>query len=178
MHLYEKTIATEPIYDGKILKLRRDTVELENGQTACREVVEHSGGVCVLPITEKGTVLLVKQFRYPFGEVLLEVPAGKLNPGEDPAECGRRELLEEVGASAAEFIPMGVLYPTTAYLTEKIYMYFARGLTFSQQKLDEDEFLDVVELPFEEAVERVLSGEIKDSKTQIALMKGRLQFKL
>lgn len=174
MHLFEKKIASEPLYDGKILKLRKDTVELENGETAFREVVEHSGGVCVLPLTEDGQVLLVRQFRYAFGEVLLEVPAGKLNPGEDHRECGLRELLEETGVIPSSFEYMGVLYPTTAYLTEIIHMYIAKGLQFAEQNLDADEFLDVVKLPFEEALEKILTGEMKDSKTQILLMKARL----
>lgn len=176
MHLFEKTIASERLYEGRILSLRRDTVELENGKSATREVVEHSGGVCVVPLTENGDILLVRQFRYPFGETLLEVPAGKLNPGEDPFTCGKRELLEETGAVPVEYESMGVLYPTTAYLTEKIYMYVARGLTFEQQELDDDEFLDVVRMPFEKALAMVLSNEIRDSKTQIAIMKAKLLF--
>ncbi len=174
MHLFEKTISSERIYEGRVINLRKDTVLLENGQTAAREVVEHSGGVCIVPIMDDGTVLFVKQYRYPFGEVLLEIPAGKLNPGEDHFECGKRELLEETAAVAGEFIYMGMLYPTTAYLTEKIHMYLARGLTFAEQKLDDDEFLDVVKIPFEKAVDMVMSNEIKDSKTQIAILKTHL----
>lgn len=174
MHLFEKTIATERIYEGKVLNLRKDTIELENGKTAYREVVEHSGGVCVVPVMDDGTVLFVKQYRYAFGEVLLEVPAGKLNLGEDHFECGKRELLEEVGAIPTEYSYMGMLYPTTAYLTEKIHMYLATGLSFAEQNLDDDEFLDVVRIPFDKAVEMVMSNEIKDSKTQIAILKAKI----
>ena len=178
MHLFEKTTGTERIYEGRVINLRRDTVELENGKSATREVVEHSGGVCVVPIMDDGTLLLVEQFRYPFGEVLLEVPAGKLNPGEDHFECGKRELLEETAAIPQEYTYMGELYPTTAYLTERIHMYLAKGLTFAEQNLDDDEFLDVVKIPFNEAVEMVMSNKIKDSKTQIAILKAKIMLGL
>ena len=171
-HLYEKKLSSELIYDGKILKLTRDTAMLENGETAYREVVHHSGGVCVLPLDDKGNVLFVKQFRYPFETVLLEIPAGKREPGEDPLECGIRELSEEVGATAEEIIPLGKLYPTVAYNTEIIYMYLARGLSFHNQHLDADEFVDVVKIPLKEAYEMVMRDEIPDSKTQIAILKA------
>ncbi|MFA5657976.1 MAG: NUDIX hydrolase [Oscillospiraceae bacterium] len=174
MHLYERTLDCEIIHKGKIINVTRDTVELENGKTALREVVHHSGGVCVLPLTDENDVIFVRQFRYPFNDVLLEIPAGKLNEGEDPFECGKRELKEETGAVAAEYIFLGVMYPTTAYLTEKIHIYLAKGLDFSEQWLDEDEFLDVVRIPFERAVEMVLNNEIPDAKTQIAILKARL----
>lgn len=171
-HLYEKKLSSELIYDGKILKLTRDTAMLENGETAYREVVHHSGGVCVLPLDDEKNVLFVKQFRYPFATVLLEIPAGKREPGEDPLECGIRELSEEVGATAEEIIPLGKLYPTVAYDTEIIYMYLARGLSFHNQHLDADEFVDVVKIPLEEAYEMVMRDEIPDSKTQIAILKA------
>ncbi len=171
-HLYEKKLSSELIYDGKILKLTRDTALLENGETAYREVVHHSGGVCVLPLDDEGNVLFVKQFRYPFASVLLEIPAGKREPGEDPLECGIRELSEEVGAKADEIIPLGKLYPTVAYNTEIIYMYLARGLSFHTQHLDEDEFVDVVKIPLKEAYQMVMRDEIPDSKTQIAILKA------
>lgn len=172
MHLSEKTLSSELIFDGKIMKVTRDTVELENGENTFREVVHHSGGVCVVPLCDNGDVLLVKQFRYPFSDVLLEVPAGKREAGEDPLECGIRELKEEVGATAEKIIPLGRLYPTVAYDTEVIYMYLATGLSFSEQKLDEDEFLDVVRMPLSEAVEMVMQDKIPDSKTQLALIKA------
>lgn len=173
MHLSEKTLKVEDIYNGKIMKVTRDTVELENGDTAYREVVHHSGGVCIVPVTDEGEVLMVKQFRYPFKEVLLEVPAGKREAGEDPLECGIRELREECGATAEKVVPLGKLYPTVAYDTEIIYMYLATGLSFSQQQLDEDEFLDVVRMPLDRACEMVMNDEIPDSKTQLALLKAQ-----
>lgn len=171
-HLFEKKLSSELIYDGKILRLTRDTALLENGETAFREVVHHSGGVCVLPLDDDGNVLFVKQFRYPFASVLLEIPAGKREPGEDPLQCGIRELSEEVGARASEIIPLGKLYPTVAYNTEVIYMYLARGLSFHDQHLDADEFVDVTRIPLKEAYEMVMRDEIPDSKTQIAILKA------
>ena len=171
-HLFEKKLSSELIYDGKILRLTRDTALLENGETAFREVVHHSGGVCVLPLDDDGNVLFVKQFRYPFASVLLEIPAGKREPGEDPLQCGIRELSEEVGAKANEIIPLGKLYPTVAYDTEVIYMYLARGLSFHDQHLDADEFVDVIRIPLKEAYEMVMRDEIPDSKTQIAILKA------
>lgn len=171
-HLFETKIDSTQIYYGKILNVSRDTVRLENGETAYREVIHHSGGVCVLPLDDNGDVLFVKQFRYPFADVLLEIPAGKRELGEDPLECGIRELSEEVGATADEIIPLGKLYPTVAYDTEIIYMYLARGLHFGEQHLDEDEFVDVIRIPFDEAYKMVMRDEIPDSKTQLAILKA------
>ena len=174
MHLSEETIGVEEIFNGKILNVTRDTVILENGEQAFREVIHHNGGVCVVPLTDEGEVIFVKQFRYPFKKVLTEVPAGKLEKGENPLECGIRELKEEAGAEAKEIIPLGCLYPTVAYDTEIIYMYLAKGLTFSNQSLDEDEFLDVGKIPLEKAYEMAMNGELPDSKTQLAILKTYL----
>lgn len=171
MHLKERKISSEMIYDGRILKVTKDTVRLENGDEALREVVHHPGGSCVVPLTEDGEVLMVRQFRYPHGSETLEIPAGKLEYGEDPMECGKRELLEEVGATADNIYPLGSLFPTPAYDKEVIYMYLAQGLHFSEQKLDEDEFLDVEKVPLQDAVKMVMRDKIPDAKTQIALLK-------
>lgn len=172
MHLSEETLHVEEIYNGKILKLTKDTVRLEDGKTSIREVVHHSGGVCVLALTDDKEVFFVKQFRYPFKEALLELPAGKREIGEDPMECGIRELKEEVGATAKEIIPLGCVYPTVAYDTEIIYMYLAKGLDFGRQKLDEGEFLDVMKMPLEEAYQMVMEDKLPDAKTQIAVLKA------
>lgn len=177
MHLEEKTVSSELIYHGKIIDLRKDIAELENGTEAVRELVVHSGGVCVVPVTENGDILFVKQFRYPFKEVLLEIPAGKINDGEEHYECGRRELLEETGASCENYEYLGVMYPSVAYLSEKIHMYLATGLSFSERHLDDDEFLDVVSVPMEKAVEMIMNNEIKDGKTQVAVMKAYYKLK-
>lgn len=173
MHLSEKKISGEQVFSGRVIDLSVDKVELEDGKIATRELITHPGGVCVVPINEKGEVYMVKQFRYPFQQVLLEIPAGKLEKGEDHRLCGIRELKEEIGAQAGSFEYLGCLYPTVAYDTEMIHMYLARELTFGEQDLDEGEFIDVIKMPFEKAVEMVMNNEIPDAKTQLALLKAK-----
>ena len=172
MHLQEKTISSDLIYEGPIFTITHDKAELENSKTAVRDVLHHNGGVCVIPITENNEIFLVKQFRYPFQTVTREVPAGKLEKGEDHGECGRRELLEETGYTCSEYIYLGEMLPTPAYDTEVTHMYLAKGLTFSSQSLDPDEFLDVERIPLSEAVKQVMDGTIRDGKTQIAVLKA------
>lgn len=172
MHLQEKTLTSDVKYEGPIFTVTHDTAELENGNTAVRDVLHHHGGVCVIPITEDNEILLVKQFRYPFQTVTREVPAGKLEKGEDHAECGRRELLEETGCTCEEYIYLGEMLPTPAYNTEITHIYLAKGLSFSSQQPDEDEFIDVERIPLAEAVKQVMDGSIRDGKTQIAILKA------
>ncbi|MDR2558473.1 MAG: NUDIX hydrolase [Oscillospiraceae bacterium] len=172
MQLTEKTISSETIFEGRVVHLIRDEVELENGKITTREVVKHPGGVCILAFTDENKVVLVRQFRYAHKIVQLEVPAGKLEIGEDPRECGIRELVEETGYTAGSFEFFGKMLPTPAYVGEVIHIYIARELRKIGQKLDEDEFLEVVEISFDEAVKMVLNGEITDGKTQVALLKA------
>ena len=172
MHLQEKTLTSDVKYEGVIFTITHDTAELENGKTAPRDVLHHNGGVCLIPVTENNEIFLVKQFRYPFQTVTREVPAGKLEKGEDHAECGRRELLEETGCTCSEYIYLGEMLPTPAYNSEITYMYLAKGLTFTSQSLDPDEFLDVERIPLSEAVAQVMDGTIRDGKTQIVLLKA------
>ena len=171
MKLEEKTIAQTYIHKGRVVAMRVDDILLPNGKKATREVIEHPGGVCVIPLTAENEIIFVRQFRYPFMKVLLEIPAGKLERGEDPFECGKRELLEEAGVTADTYTSLGVLYPTPGYGEEIIYMYFAENLTDAAQNLDEDEFLEIEKIPLDKAVEMVLANEIPDSKTQIASLK-------
>ena len=173
MHLEEKTLSSEQKFDGKVVKLFVDQVELENGEKTFREVIKHPGGVCILPLDGDNNVLMVRQFRYPSHKVLLEIPAGKMEYGEDHRECGLRELKEETGCTCDEFTYLGNLIPTPAYDTEVIHMYLARGLHSGEQKLDEDEFLEVEKIPLDKAVEMVMNNEIADAKTQIALLKTK-----
>mgnify|MGYP002565157782 FL=1 len=175
MHLNEETIKSETVFEGKILYVTRDVAKLENGREVIRDVIHHNGGVCVVPLTEQGQVLMVRQFRYPHHCVTLEVPAGKLEQGEEPLTCGIRELWEETGARAESMEYLGSLFPTPAYDTEVIHMYLAKGLQVGgSQKLDPDEFVDVERIDLREAVNMVLRNEIQDAKTQIALMKTYL----
>lgn len=172
MHLNEITKSSDLVYQAKIFHVTKDTAELEDGKIVQRDVVHHSGGVCVVPLTERQTVLMVQQYRYPFHEVTLEIPAGKREPGEDPLECGLRELREEVGRTCKKYTELGYLYPTSAYDTEVIHMYLAEDLSAPmQQDLDAGEFLDVLELPLEEVVTMIMDGKIADAKTQLAILK-------
>ncbi len=170
--LFEKQLSSEQIYDGKVVKLYRDTVQLQDGKTSVREVVRHPGAVCVVPVTDKGEIIMVRQFRYPFGRVFLEIPAGKLDAGEDPRAAAMRELSEETGAEALQLEELGIYCSTVAIFDEKIHMYLARGLKFSAPHTDEGEFLEVVHMPFHDAVEMIMDGEIQDGKTQAAVLKA------
>ncbi len=174
MELTEKTLASEEIFSGRIIHIRRDTVELPNGRQATREVLDHPGGVCALALDDQGRALLVRQFRYPSGKVLREVPAGKLEYGEDPDDAIVRELREETGAAAASIRSLGELYPSPGYCGEIIRLYLAQGLTFGETDPDEDEFLDLERIPFQELVDQVLSGEIRDAKTIAVVLKAKL----
>lgn len=171
MNLEEKQLSFDYRFKGRIINLRVDEALLPNGATATREVVEHNGGICVVPITEKGEVLMVEQYRYPYGEVIMEIPAGKRDGDEEPLEGGKRELREETGAVAENYTFLGELYPTPGYCGEVIYMYLATGLSYGETDPDEDEFLNVKKIPLEKAVEMIMKGEIKDAKTQTAILK-------
>lgn len=172
MHLEEKTISSETIYEGVIFTVRKDSAELEDGSVARRDIILHSGGVCVIPVTENNEIFMVRQYRYPFHEITCEIPAGKLNYGENHAECGKRELLEETGFTCSEYIYLGEMYPTPAYNSEITHMYLAKGLEYKKQNLDDDEFLDVIKIPLEKAVEMVMKNELKDGKTQLVILKA------
>ncbi|MCL1952703.1 MAG: NUDIX hydrolase [Oscillospiraceae bacterium] len=170
-HLAETTVRKETLYQGLIINVRVDDALLPDGKPCRREVVEHPGGVCVAALTIEDELLFVRQFRYPYGEVLPELPAGKLEPGEPPLPAARRELAEETGAAAAQWEDLGLFYPSPGYCGEKIYLYFATGLTFSAPHPDEGEFLQCERVPLERAVRMVLDGEIHDGKTQAAVLK-------
>lgn len=171
MNLEEKTLTENYVFDGPLIKVRKDSALIPNGNVATRVVVEHPGGVCVVPLTDEDEVLFVQQFRYPYKEFLLEIPAGKRDPGEDPLTTGKRELSEETGFTAQNYVFLGTLYPTPGYCDEVIYMYLATDLTAGQTHPDEDEFVEVVKMPLSEAVQKILAGEITDAKTQTAILK-------
>lgn len=177
MHLEEKTIESNLKFKGCILEVYQDTVMLENEKTAARDVIRHPGGVCIVALTENNEVYFVKQYRYPHKKALLEIPAGKLEWGENHFECGKRELREETGFTADEFTYLGCLFPTPAYDTEVIHMYLAKGLHKAEQDLDDDEFLEVMTIPLDEAVKMVMNNEIEDAKTQLALLKASVLLK-
>lgn len=173
MELTEKTLTSREVYRGRILRVREDTVRLPNGKTAEREVAEHPGGVGILAL-DGGDVLLVRQYRYTFSRVLTEIPAGKREPGEEPFVTAQRELREEIGATAGKWTELGALIASPGCYGEVLYLYMAQELTFGDTHPDEDEFLDVVRMPFDRAVELCMTGELTDAKTVIALLKGKL----
>lgn len=171
--LEEKKISSTPIFDGKVLHVRFDEITLPNGTPATREYCHHNGAVCVIPITDEGEVICVRQYRYPFHEDLLEIPAGKLDsPEEDPDDAVVRELREETGATAQKITFLGKYYPSPAILDECIYMYLAEGLSFGDTDFDEDEFIETVKIPLERLVELTLEGKIRDGKTQICSLRA------
>ena len=174
MDLTEKTLSSEKIYDGAIIHVRRDRVLLPNGHTSTREIVEHPGGVAVLAIDDEGRVLLVRQYRYAFGRVLTEIPAGKREPGEEPFLTARRELQEEVGATAGRWTELGTLIASPGCYGETLYLFMARGLRFGETHPDEDEFLDVTYLPFDRAVAQCMDGTLTDAKTVAAILKAKI----
>ena len=170
--LAEKKLSRSEIFSGKILHVVLDTVTLPNGTETTREVVLHNGAVCVVPLTDDNKIVMERQFRFPFDKVIWEIPAGKIDKGEtDPNAAARRELLEETGYITNSLTFIGEYYPSPAILSEKIYMYLAKGLVKGEQKLDEDEFLDIVELPIDDVIDKILSNEIPDGKTQTAVLK-------
>lgn len=174
MNLTEKTVKQNVVFEGKIIRVRCDDAELPDGKPCKREVVDHAGGASVLYVRE-GKVLLVRQFRYPYMEETLEIPAGKLNPGEDPAQTAARELAEETGWQPASVEHMFTIYPTPGYSAEKIYIYRAHGVREGQVHPDEDEFVTAAFYPVDEVLSMIERGEIKDAKTIIAVMSLRLQ---
>lgn len=172
MELKETMLNSELVYNGGLLKVYRDTVELVNGAQAWREVIRHPGAVVMVPVDDEGNVYLVRQFRYPYGRVLLEVPAGKLERGEDPFAAAQRELEEEIGASASRWTSMGQMLPTPGFCDELQRVWLARGLTFGACHPDEDEFLEPVKLPMKEAVAMAVDGRLEDSKTVAAILRA------
>ena len=168
---YEQTEEVQGIFNGRIITVHTDKVCLADGTEAMREVVDHSGGVAIVGLTENNEVLLVRQFRYPYKETIYEIPAGKLEKGEDPQTAAIREFSEECGAEAQVFEPFGQVYPTPGYCGEIIHLYYAEGLTFGEQSLDDDEYLDVIKMPFSDCVAKIMSGEIKDAKTIAGILK-------
>ena len=178
MNLRETCLDSKTVFRGRIVNVRDDRVSLPDGREARREVIEHPGGVAVVALTDNCEVLIVRQFRYPHMEIMCEIPAGKLEPGEDPAECGRRELREETGFVCEHFEPLGTLYPSPGCYAEILYLFLARTLTFAGQNLDDEEFLTVEMCPMETLIDRVMSNEIKDAKTIAGLMMARERIRM
>ena len=172
-NLEEVQTGSEEIFDGVILHVFKDTVQLPNGNPAIREVIRHVGAVGVIPITEDNKVIIERQFRYPLAQVITEIPAGKLDSfTEDRLSAAKRELEEETGYTAEEWIDIGDYYPAAAYCDERITLYLARGLKQGQRHLDEDEFLNFEAVPLSDLLTDVMEGRITDGKTQVAILKA------
>ena len=170
LDLIETKISSENIYDGTLLHVKKDKVELPNGDISYREWIKHPGASAVIPVTDNNEIILVRQYRYPIQSLTMEIPAGKLDvAGEDPLECAKRELEEETGYSAQEYQFLTKLATTVGFSDEFIYIYAARGLKAGQQHTDEDEFINVVTVPLAKAVELVHSGAILDGKSVVAI---------
>ncbi len=173
MQHFEKTLTSTTRFEGRVFTVTTDTVQLEDGTSAYREIVHHNGGACILPLFDNGDTCLVRQFRYAFGRELWELPAGKLEKGEDPFAAARRELEEECGLTADRYIDLGQMLPTVGYDTEIIYLWAATGLHQTQMHLDEDEFLTPQRIPLDEAYQMILRNEIGDAKTVAAILKAK-----
>ena len=171
-HLIETCAASKSVFEGKILHVFVDDINLPNGEKGFREYIKHIGAVAVLPLTDDGKVICVRQYRYAVGQVTTEIPAGKLDrPDEDPIEAALRELREETGARCKRLTYLGTYLASPAILDEKINLYLARDLDFGETDPDDDEFIDVVQIPLAEMIDRVMAGEILDGKTQLAVLK-------
>lgn len=169
-HLEERQLATEQVWRGRLLDVRRDRVRLPDGREGMREYVVHPGAVVIIPVLPSGRLLFELQYRYPVGRAFLELPAGKIDPDEEIAATARRELLEETGHLAGEWTHLGVMHPCIGYSNERIEIFLARELSAAGgQRLDEGEFLDLVELSLPQAIDKVRTGELTDAKTITAL---------
>jgi len=176
MFFEEKTISTERIYEGAILNLRRDKVTIHSGGTSFREIVEHNGGAVAVPITADGKIVMVRQYRKAFEQAVLELPAGKIEIGEEPLETIIRELQEETGYTAGKFEFLTAFYPSVGYTNEVLYIYVATELVLGETNYDENEAMDILEMDFEEVHDMVVRGEIRDAKTMLGILLAKNHF--
>ena len=174
LNMKETFLSREDKFRGKVVSVHVDQVMLPNGHQSFREVVDHNGGVAILALDDDNNVLTVTQYRYVFAREMLEIPAGKLEAGEEPYSAALRELREETGASPDEFLPLGTILPSPGCYGETLHLYLARGLHFGEARPDEDEFLRVERIPFDEMVRRCLDGDIEDAKTVAAVLRAKL----
>ncbi len=174
MDYSEKTLASKRVYEGIIINVSIEDVELPDGRVAKREVVEHNGGVGVIALDDDNYAYMVRQYRVPARTMMLEIPAGKLEKGENPLECGKRELIEETGYKAEEFVHLGEYYATPGYCGEKLNIYLARNLEFVGDNPDDGEFVEVEKYHIDELYNMVMENKIYDTKTAIAILKAKM----
>ena len=177
-NLREIKISSQEIFQGKIINLRIDTVQLPNGKEATREVVEHPGAVAVVAINETNEIVLIRQYRAAIDEVIIEIPAGKLELGEDPLICAKRELEEETGYQAGQWEKVFTFYTTPGFSDEKMYLYLAKDIKILEQSLDEDEFVEIFYMPISQAISDCRNGQIKDAKTILGIQAAYLYLRL
>jgi len=171
---FEEQIATQKMFSGRIVDVRQDKAKLHTGVEVSREVVEHSGGVCIIPVDKEQNCYLVEQFRYPFGKTLLEFPAGRLEIGECHRECALRELSEETGFTTGKLVYLGPMYPSPGYLTEIIHLYLALDLTAGEAHPDENEYVSVQKIHLAQLLDMICEGELPDAKTQVGFLRTKL----
>lgn len=175
MEFKEKTLDSQMMYDGRIIKVYKDNVELADGKKSFREVVRHSGGVVILAFKDEDTILLVKQYRYPIGETVLELPAGKLEKGEDPFEAAKRELEEETGYCANKWTDLGYINTSPGFSDEKLYLYLAQDLEYTHCHPDEGEIIQAFEYKYDDVLKMIDNGEINDAKTICGLIRANMK---
>ena len=174
MSFFEKPLESKTVYEGLIINVKRDIAELQNGNNAEREVVVHPGGVGIVAKTDDNKILMVRQYRYPLEEVVLEIPAGKLDRNEDPFECAVRELSEETGYTANKYVDLGAIYPSPGYCRETLYLYLALDLEPGEMHLDENELLSVEQVDINQLIQMIMANELKDAKTVVGILKAKL----
>ncbi len=173
MDFTEKTLTSKYVYNGKVIDVRKDDIEVSNGHKSVREVVEHSGGVTMLALKDNGNILFVRQFRYPIKSVSLELPAGKLEKGENPDKAAKRELEEETGYISDSWIKLGYIYTSVGFCDEKLYLYFAKDLKYKKENPDEDEIIQCEEYSIPQVFEMIDNGIINDAKTICTILRAR-----
>lgn len=173
MDFTERTLESEYIYKGKIINLRKDKVSLPSGKKAYREIVEHNGGVGIVAVNDKGEIIMVKQYRKPLDKVLLEIPAGKLEKGEEPINCGIRELEEETGYKPLDMKLINVIYTSPGFSNERLYIFFCNKMIKTKTNFDEDEIIEIEYIPYEKALEMIYENKIRDSKTVTGILMAK-----